>query len=495
MNSVIKFIKNNIVSIITSVIIFSVLLCSGLNTFAANDDLPYSLFYRGESRVENILQVVKNQVADYKTINGRFLVHCMIQTLLIFDRVLFSIGNAIVIVATIGIIAYIAEEYICNKKNSYLTLLIMSGICFLLLFDFKWLIYWVAGSVNYVWMFLFVILILLYYLKTNFDKHTILNIIIMFLLANLHELSLVVAVILYMSFIVEQIVGKKFNLKKTLYIIPMIIGAIILLKAPGNAGRMAGYEEWYNLNIIDKMLISVPALSKAVLNVNNGYNIVPALYIFVIVIKLLKYVFDNRINNTVKTNIKINIIMLLALIINIVLCVITKNAWLCVILLIILAVAENYIHIVNKRYKFVTMSLAMYAAAFCMCITPLYLSLRPNYYLYMYYSIIISGFIGEFIRDKNKIANIISGVILAGLLSIELYIYLNIGHVVRIREKEIRAGIENKSNVIHLTRIPDIFVKYHNEANDMGNEDYWCKKFYYYYHGIDSNVDLIVNDK
>ena len=31
----------------------------------------------------------------------------------------------------------------------------------------------------------------------------------------------------------------------------LIIGALILLKAPGNVGRMAGYEEWYKLNIIE----------------------------------------------------------------------------------------------------------------------------------------------------------------------------------------------------------------------------------------------------
>jgi len=495
MNKIKSFIKNNSLIIIICVVIFLVLLSSGLNTFAANDDLPYSLFYRGETRVENIVQVLKNQVADYKTINGRFLVHCVIQTLLIFDRVLFSIGNAIVIVSTICIIGYIAGEYICKKKCNYLFLLIMAGIGFLLLFDFKWLIYWVAGSVNYVWVFLFVLLVLLYYLKTNFNKHTVLNVIVLFLLANLHELSLVVSVILYMSFIVEQIISKNFDLKKNLYVIPIIIGALILLKAPGNTGRMTGYGEWYQLNIIEKLMISVPELSKAVLNINNGYNIIPMMYITTTTIKLLKDIFTSDRKTNYKFNNKINIVLLLSLFVSIILCCITKNGWLCAILLIILALTEVYIHIVNKRYKFITISIAMYAATFCMCITPLYLSLRPNYYLYMYYIIIIIGYIGELIGNRNNIATSIASVILTSLLVLELYIYLNIGNVVKIREKEIKNGIKNKSDIIYLTKIPDFFAKFHNEANEIGNDDYWCKKYFYIYHKIANDVDLVVVDK
>ncbi len=492
-------ISNNKWLILIFIVMFCVFLCCGLNTFPSNDDLPYSFFYRGPERVQNIIQVLKNQVADYREINGRFLVHCVVQFVLIFDRVLFSILNAAIIVGTIYLMAYIAKQFISDCKDKKYLSTIICSICFLLLFDFKWLVYWVAGSVNYVWVFFFVLLSLVYYLKTNFNKYDIVNIVLFFLLANIHENSLVVAVILYITIVLEQFFRRKLNIKKLLYIVPLIIGAVILLAAPGNSVRVSSYEDWYSMNIIEKMLISIPALSKAILNVNNGYNLIPAIYILVLIMKVIKIIIDNRKHNINNSGNVIYITGVSLLLINTLLCIITQNGWACFANIILLAFIENYIHLRNKQYNFITCSISMYAVVFSMCITPLYWSLRPNYYLYIYYSILIAGWLVDLIKFKkeaiNKIITCILTSILTLLLMFELYIYINIGNVSRIREKEIAEGIKNNDKVIYLTESPGFFMKFHNDLNSVGDEEYWAKKYYYYYYGINSEVDLVVINK
>ena len=99
-----KFLKKHKVLIISIIILLLTLIYTSFNTFLSNDDLPYMFFYRGNKRITNLIQVIKNQVADYKHINGRFFIHCIIQALLIFDKKLWSILNPLVIVSLLLLI-------------------------------------------------------------------------------------------------------------------------------------------------------------------------------------------------------------------------------------------------------------------------------------------------------------------------------------------------------------------------------------------------------
>ena len=136
-----------------TLIIFIILLYTHLNTYLANDDLPYMFFNRTDVRINSILDVLKNQYVDYFNISGRIFVHTILQSVLIFDKQLWSVINPIMIITTIILIIKIIE--IKNKKVDKLLSLLLGISLYLILFKYKKIIYWVAGSVNYVWVFTF----------------------------------------------------------------------------------------------------------------------------------------------------------------------------------------------------------------------------------------------------------------------------------------------------------------------------------------------------
>ena len=77
--------KKNKLEIIFFLVITLLFIYCGLQTFVINDDLPYSLFYRGDVRITNIKQIIRNQASDYLTINGRFFIHCAVQFSIFFN--------------------------------------------------------------------------------------------------------------------------------------------------------------------------------------------------------------------------------------------------------------------------------------------------------------------------------------------------------------------------------------------------------------------------
>ena len=81
---------------------------------------------------------------------------------------------------------------------------------FLLLASYKYCIYWVAGSVNYMWVFMLLIIFIYYYLRLDLNKYRVLNAIIIFILSSLHEASFVLVLFIiigdsvYNYFILKQ---------------------------------------------------------------------------------------------------------------------------------------------------------------------------------------------------------------------------------------------------------------------------------------------------
>jgi hypothetical protein len=186
-----KFLRENKFIVLIFTILFGVLIYSALQTLITSDDLPYSLFYRGEYRITHLSQIIANQESDYLTINGRFLVHCVVQFMLMFGKNLFAVVNAICIITTLIFVNLIVKLYTkkSSLKDTWIYMLIIS--LFLLLASYKYCIYWVAGSVNYMWVFMLLIIFIYYYLRLDLNKYRVLNAIIIFILSSLHEASFV----------------------------------------------------------------------------------------------------------------------------------------------------------------------------------------------------------------------------------------------------------------------------------------------------------------
>ena len=107
MEKIKKYILNNKLYLIILLLVFLSLFYCSLSTFIINDDLPYSFFYRTDVRVTNIIQVFKNQVADYFNISSRVFVHMIVQFLLIFGKNLWSVLNPIAIIISMILIGKI----------------------------------------------------------------------------------------------------------------------------------------------------------------------------------------------------------------------------------------------------------------------------------------------------------------------------------------------------------------------------------------------------
>ena len=281
-----KELKENKSIYIVGLIIFVCLVYTHFNTFVANDDLPYSFFYRGNERITSLGQVFANQLADYKNLNGRFFVHCVLQIVLIFGKNLWSIINPLMIVTSLILLVKIIRIKLKKINNLNTILLVFTG--FFLMFNYKAIIYWVAGSVNYVWVLTLLLIILFLYYKYGFSKNKLINIFMIALLCAVHECMMVFTIVFMLGIIVvDWLKNKKLNKTYLLYCIGFI-GSLILLLCPASQIRMSSDAVWNDLGIISKLQLSIPVVSKNLFNLTDISNILPYIFIFFIICNLFK---------------------------------------------------------------------------------------------------------------------------------------------------------------------------------------------------------------
>lgn len=452
-------------------LIFFVLLYTHLQTFLANDDLPYMFLYRTDVRVDSLFDVLKNQYVDYFNINGRIVVHSVLQTVLMFDKTLWSLLNPIMII--LGIIFLMKIVNLQNKKMNKILSLLLGISLYLLLTNFKQIIYWVAGSVNYVWVFTLLSSLIYLHHKYGFHKNKYINMLIIFTLCLLHECTMVFTIVYILgNMIFDWYKSKKFDKDYIFYIISFL-GSLVLLLSPANQNRLISDGVWNNLNIIEKLLTAIPIVSKNILNLTN-YKM-PLSYIFILVISIL----------LIKNKDKFSISNLILIIINMVLIYVLNNNWLYFILVLLLVIGEIYTHIKNKQYENTILCLSMYAVVYFNILTPTYAVGRPNYFFYMYIILVSISLLNEIIlnsKNTKKILYIILPIIATSLLSYEVYIYKNIGNYHEQRVNEINEYKKNNNgDTLYLTEIPYKYDNYHMDINLPDKDWFTYKNFINYY--------------
>lgn len=473
-----KHIRKNKYLYLTLTIIFIILLYTHFNTFLANDDLPYMFLYRTDVRVDSILDVIKNQYADYFNINGRIIVHSIVQSVLIFDKNLWSLLNPIMIILGLILLIKIAN---LNFKHANKELSLLLGISlYMLMIPLKQIIYWVAGSINYVWVFTFLISLIYLHQKHGFHKNKYINMFIIFLLCMLHECTMVFTIVYILgNMIIDWYKSKKINKDYIFYLIGFT-GSLVLLLSPANQHRLVSDEAWNNLNLIEKLLTSIPVVSKNILNIIGYKN--PLSYIFILGICILLYKNKDKFS-------KLNIILI---IINMILIYIFNNNWLYFILAILLLVGENYTYIKNQKYQNIILSLSMYSVVYFNILTPTYAAGRPNYYFYMYIILITISLLNEMIKNIKikKLFIILLPITSIILLSHEIYVYRNIGKYHQERINKIQTYKENhETGILYLTKIPEQYGSYHMDIN-LPNKDWFNYEYYINYHNLPKNIEI-----
>lgn len=474
--------KQNKVIYIVSLIFLLILIYTHLNTFLANDDLPYSFLYRGNDRITSLGQVLQHQLADYKDINARFFVHCVLQIMLIFGKNLWAFINPLMIVMSLILIIKIVKLKVPKVNNLVSILLALIG--FLLLFNYKEYIYWVAGSVNYVWVLTLLLIFLYLYFRYGFSKYKIINILGIALLCAIHECTMVFTIVFIVgNFILNSIKNKKIDYQYLFYFMGFL-GSLFLLLSPASKIRMDSDEIWNGLNLVQKLLTSIPVVSENLFNLKNVLNILPYLFIFAILISLFK----------IKSKLSLSIIVLIIL--NIILIYLSDNNWLYVLLVLLIVIGEYYGYYKKNNFALGIFSLAMYAVIYSNILTPLYYAARPNYYFYIYMVFYIIYTINECgILSNNYKKDVLISIMLFLpcflLLFNEICVYTQIGSYHKIRLGQIEDYKNNGNNdTLILVKIPDKYKHYHMDINEPTSEWFTYRYFLNYYQ-LPSDIEII----
>ena len=483
--------QKNKYSIILLLFVFIVFTYCSLQAFPINDDLPYSFFYRGSTRVTTIKQIILNQMSDYLTINGRFFIHCVVQFMLMFNRNLFSFINSLCLVVTFTylkkiITFYLLKNQIERKISNTFFLLMIIGL-FLLIGNLKYMVYWVAGSVNYIWVFTGLVIFLYYYLKYGLLKYKVLNCILFLSFSIIHECSFVFMLFIIIGDFVKNIVERKKRKHINVYILYLllaIIGGLFVIKSPGNAARMAVSQGWYNMSIIERFSISLPVIAKSIFNVFDLNNLLPTVFL----ISLNIYVFIRGCK-------LLKVLNILSIIVSIV-SFITGNGWIYFILSIlifILLIIHNYN---EKNNNMSVLLISFYAVVFSMAITPEFKGGRPNYYLFLFMIIYICIFINVILK-RLKFVNLIKLIIIVFcfvMIGYEYKIYSYIGNVQKVRLKQIDKVKKDKLNVLEYKKIDEKYAKYHADANGAGEKDYWAYRYFVTYYDLPDDIEIKLVD-
>ena len=468
--------KENKLIILFLFLLFGVLVYCHFQTMILNDDLPYSLYFRADNRVTDILGIIKNQVFDYSHINPRVFIHFVVQFLLMFDKNLWSILNPIVIIGIVVLMSYIIYE-LTNKKTKFVYILLASTVMFLLLYNYKYLIYWVAGSVNYVWVFLLYLLVILYYLKIGFLKKTVLSFFLCLAFSSLCEATSILMIVLLLFDLFRQLFVEKKNkkniIKYVFYLIGALVGFAFLMLAPSNNMRMIGDNNWASLNIFEKMFKSIPVISDKMFNIFDIYNLFPLMML----VSIIYYLRKDR--NLKWFTLGAGLLMVLSF----------ATSWGWFLFGILLLIFQCYIFIKNKDYKLIGILLGGYAVLYSLAITPEYSASRTAFHLSLIMGMFtIYNFIYE--NEMSKAIRIIMILLLVGTVIFEVIIYSYIGFVKSVREKSLEKVISGESNVLETKLIKAPFDKFHVDANSPTDKEYWAYPAFEDYYSLPEDIKI-----
>lgn len=477
-------IKENKLQLFFLLPVFCIFVFCHFQTFIINDDLPYSLFYRANDRIANIGQIISNQFFDYSHISARVFIHSVVQFLLIFDKNLWSILNPLMIILIISLMSYIVY-ILTNKKTKPIYIVIASTISFLLLFDFKYLIYWVAGSVNYVWVFLIILLVLLYYIKFGLLEKPICTFLICLFASIICEsLAILLMVIIVFDALINVVckkLSKKDFLKYFMFLIGALIGFSFLFFAPSTVDRMgSGVETWDELSLFSKILTAIPVLSDKMFSIGSIYNLFPLFVILSIIYRMRK-----------EKNKGILIFIALAFTFSLI-GLITKNGYSFFLLSILILVFQSLIFIKHKDYRLIVILISAYALTFSLAITPEYTAGRTCFHT----SLILALFIMYnfmYNNELSKILKIIFICLVVVLLIIEIIIYSYIGIVKRDREESIKKVQSGKTDVLITKIIKSPFDKFHIDANNPVDKNYWAYAAFEDYYNLNENIRIEIS--
>lgn len=474
------WIKNNKWSILFLTLLFGILVYCHFNTFIINDDLPYSLFFRGPNRITNLKEVLINQIFDYSHISARVFIHIIVQVLLIFDKNLWSILNPLVIILIIILMSYIVYEITLKKLKPFYIILLMS-LNFLLLYNYKNLIYWVAGSINYVWVFLLILLCTIYYLKLGLLKRPIITFFICLISSMICEvMGMFWFIIIICDYFIDVFVNKenpKIIWKYLLILSANIIGLLFIFLSPSTLGRI-GTGVFASYSLFEKINISIPVISDTLFNVFNIYNLYPSF----IIISIIYYLFKSKDRLLKIFLIFIGVLLFIRNFVD--------SGYVSFIVGLVILGFQIYIFIKNKNYNLIPILLAAYAFIYSLSITSEYTVTRTGIHTSLLLGIFtVYNFLYNKILCKSGL--IFTIILLLITMVFEIVIYSYIGFVKDARDDSIREVQSGKSKILKVKIIKSPFDRFHMDPNSPTDKNYWAYKPFQDYYKLPDDIKIV----
>ena len=476
-----KKVKENKFLFLFIIVLYVILVYCHMNSFIISDDLVYSLFKKTGPRITNIFEIIENQIYDYSNVNSRVIIHFFVQLLLIHGKTIWNFLNPVIIIIGILYMSKIIQLQVRKRISLFLSFL-SSSICFFLLFDKYYLVYWLAGSINYVWVFTALIVYMYYFLNGCLKNKYWLNIIILSVFVMLCECSMVMCYVFIIGNMALKLYKRKTIQKKDLvFIVILIMGTVFHLYSPGNLKRLSIDPTWNSLSFLSKISISLPIVSYNLFNLNNVKDLLPVLF------------FIGTILNLLKDNDKKLYFLCLLLSISGVTASFSNNKWLYVLFSLLLLICNIMYYISNKNMNMIIVLLIFYAISYSIIITPEYYRGRVNYHFDLFMG--ISFFIALYNKfNTNYLSYIIVFVVIFILLSINIRIYTEIGTITRERYKAIEKENNIKSRILRIKQIPFDCDIFHIDCNFQDIDYYWAKDAFLKYYNLDKNT-IIISDK
>ena len=474
----IKTIKENkIVSVVIFICTISLMYCC-FNTMIANDDLGYSFLYRTDVRITNLLQALKMQVSDYRIVSSRVFIHFIVQALLIYGKNIWSILNPIFIILNFYFINRIIKLYVKDKNNSLFNYVLCLTF-YLLIINYKWIIYWVAGSVNYVWTSTVLFLLIYLYLKYGFSKKNYINMFLILFISILHESTFIFTLIFLLSILIYDIIYKKFSKKRLLLLIPLMVSGAFLFLGPGTFSRIGQDLSWNSLSLIEKFKLSLPTISYNLYNFKNIYNIIPIIFVIVIIMKLFS------IKN------KYKYILIIPLLINIITNLVFNNHWFYFLFSILILISVFYINYFDNRNELSIIFLSMYAVSYSLCLTVEYVFVRPNYFVFVYMILLVVLYLYSIFNIKTiKLLSYLLVFVLLFLLFNEVKIYTEIGKIKQERLDSITQYKEGKTKKLKYKLANKKYYNYQIDINEPYSKEYYAYKYFLNYYNLPKDTEF-----
>ena len=236
--------KENTQLVICVILLFAMSFIYNMLSPYTTDDYAYMFSAVNGDRINRIFQILPSLWNDYLTVHGRVVPHFFLQLFLIGPKWIFNIVNAVIYVVLIWLMTTIADK---KPKNQLLLWLAIAVTLWVFVPAYGQVFFWMSGSVNYSWCYVFALLYCNYYFdmlrnpyKKQSNKKFVCFCIFSFFFGAYSELvsfSVVFTCFLVLCVVMYEKKQIKQELKQMLPIIFSACGYLTMLLSPAQANR------------------------------------------------------------------------------------------------------------------------------------------------------------------------------------------------------------------------------------------------------------------